>query len=71
MCIFHIVGDEASKTLLTSSVPQLDTIMLSVSSDIFYVEVDTDCGLGYGKRYIKALLELFLDILFYNGRLAD
>lgn len=45
MSIFHVIGDEASESFLTSGIPQLNTVVFAVAGDIFDVEVDTDSGL--------------------------
>lgn len=64
MRILHIVGNETAKALLPGCVPQLNSIVLVVSGNIFYVEVDSDSGLSKENRYIEAFLELVLYVLF-------
>lgn len=48
VCVFHIVGDEASEALLTGRIPELNTVVFAVASDVFDVEVDADGGLRVG-----------------------
>ena len=45
MRIFHIVGNQASESLLACSIPQLYTIVFAIAGNIFNVEINTNCGL--------------------------
>ena len=38
--IFHIVRDETSKPFLTSSVPKLNSILVTIASNIFNMKID-------------------------------
>ena len=43
--IFHVVGYQTSKSLLSCSVPKLYPIVLSISCYIFNMKIDSNCGL--------------------------
>ena len=44
--IFHVVRDETSKSFLTSCVPQLNSVLMTIASDIFNMKIDADSGLN-------------------------